>query len=111
MQNSWVKHVDWIEARVVERRKYITAAGVAAGLDGALRIVSLLRDDRVAQQIQLEIEYAPETPFSSGTPRTALSEVLQAVQESTHAIREARLATGKRMAIQLGIALHVSGQL
>src|SRR5579863_5929383 len=39
-----------VEARVVEHGKYISAAGVTAGLDGALRIVSLLCNERIAQR-------------------------------------------------------------
>ena len=92
-----------VEARVVEHGKFISAAGVTAGLDGSLRVVSLLCNDRVAQQIQLGIEYAPEPPYSCGTPGTASLEVLQTVQASTRAITQARLATAERLAIQLGI--------
>lgn len=86
-----------VAARVVVDGKFVTAAGVTAGLDGALRLVSLLRDDGTAQAIQLAIEYAPEPPFNSGTPKTAPHEVLEAVRASTRQITEARLATAKRI--------------
>lgn len=65
-----------VNARVVVDGKRVSAAGVTAGFDGALRVVSLMRGDRIAQQIQLSIEYAPEPPFNSGTPQTAPPEVL-----------------------------------
>jgi len=54
-----------INDRVVIDGNLVTAAGVTAGIDGALRIASLLRGDRVAQEIQLYIQYAPEPPFNS----------------------------------------------
>jgi cyclohexyl-isocyanide hydratase len=70
-----------VDARVVVDGNLVTAAGVTAGIDGALRLTALLRGDRVAQEIQLAIEYAPDPPFSSGTPKIAPPEVLCAVTE------------------------------
>jgi len=58
----------------------------------------------VAQQLQLYIEYAPEPPFNSGTPKTAPLEVLQATRDSFREISEARLATAKRIARKLVVA-------
>jgi cyclohexyl-isocyanide hydratase len=92
-----------IDARVVIDGKHVSAAGVTAGLDGALRVVTLMCDERVAQQIQLAIEYAPDPPFNSGTPQTAPSEVLQDARASVQKISEARLVTAKRIAARLGI--------
>ena len=60
-----------VNSRVVVDGKQVSAAGITAGVDGALRVASLLRNDRVAQQIQLTIEYAPDPPFNCGTPQTA----------------------------------------
>src|SRR6266446_9169566 len=60
-----------VNDRVVIDANLVTAAGVTAGIDGALRIASLLRGDRAAQEIPLYIQYAPEPPFNSGDPRTA----------------------------------------
>jgi hypothetical protein len=40
-----------------------SAAGVTPGLDAALVLVSLLRGDAAAQEIQLAIEYAPNPVF------------------------------------------------
>ena len=92
-----------IDARVVVDGKHVSAAGVTAGIDGALRVAALLRGDRIAQQIQLYLEYAPEPPFNSGTPQTAPPEVLQAARDSFREISDARLATAKRIAQKLGI--------
>ena len=46
---------DLVDARVVVDGKIISAAGVTAGLDAALVLVSLLRGDAAAQEIQLAI--------------------------------------------------------
>lgn len=92
-----------VDARVVVDGKHVSAAGVTAGLDGALRVASLMCDERVAQQIQLAIEYAPDPPFHSGTPQTAPPEVLQAARVSVQKITEARLVTAQRIAARLGI--------
>jgi cyclohexyl-isocyanide hydratase len=56
-----------IDERVVVDGKIVSAAGVTAGIDGALRLAALLRGDSVAKQIQLNIQYAPEPPFSTAT--------------------------------------------
>jgi cyclohexyl-isocyanide hydratase len=68
------------DARVVVDGNVISAAGVTAGLDAALVLVSLLRGDAAAEEIQLAIEYAPNPVFNSGTPETAPPAVLQSFQ-------------------------------
>jgi len=92
-----------IDSRVVVDGRTVSAAGVTSGIDGALRLAALLRGEAVAQGIQLSIEYAPEPPFSSGSPQTAPPEVLAAAQHRIREISEARLATAKRIATRLGI--------
>src|SRR5579872_6497733 len=49
-----------VNQRVVVDGSYIFAAGVTAGIDGALRLAAELRGDDVAQAIQLYMAYAPE---------------------------------------------------
>jgi transcriptional regulator GlxA family with amidase domain len=66
--------------RVVESGKIITAAGVSAGIDMALRLVRRLAGDELAQAIQLGIEYDPEPPFDSGSPEKAAPEIVEAVR-------------------------------
>jgi cyclohexyl-isocyanide hydratase len=83
---------DLADARVVVDGNIISAAGVTAGLDAALVLVSLLRGDAVAQEIQLAIEYAPNPVFHSGTPDSAPAEVLQSFQRKYNPIRVAREA-------------------
>jgi transcriptional regulator GlxA family with amidase domain len=66
--------------RVVERGKVITAAGVSAGIDMALRLAELIAGPVVAQAIQLAIEYDPQPPFDSGSPEKAPREVVDLVR-------------------------------
>jgi cyclohexyl-isocyanide hydratase len=60
----------------------VFAAGVTAGIDGALRPAAELRGDEAAQMIQLYIEYAPEPPFNSGTPETAPAAIVAQVRQA-----------------------------
>ena len=60
-----------VDERVVVCGKIITSAGVSAGIDMALRLVTLAAGDKIAQRIQLILEYAPEPPFRAGSPATA----------------------------------------
>lgn len=94
-----------VDARVVIDGKHVSAAGVTAGIDGALTVAALLRGDAAAQGIQLSIEYAPEPPFHSGTPKTAPRAVLEAAREEMREITAARLATAIRIGRRLGIAV------
>ncbi|HTW81131.1 MAG TPA: DJ-1/PfpI family protein [Terracidiphilus sp.] len=94
------------DGRVVVDGKFLSTAGVTAGIDGALWAVTLLRGQRAAEEIQLAIEYDPEPPFESGTPEAAPPEVVEAVRSHFHKISEARLATAKRIASQLGITVE-----
>ena len=97
-----------VNSRVVVDGKYVSAAGVTAGLDGSLRLVSLLRGETLAQQIQLGMEYAPEPPFDAGSPFTAPSDVVNAVRTSLKGITERRLTTARQVASRLGIPVQSS---
>jgi transcriptional regulator GlxA family with amidase domain len=69
------------EERVVERGKVITGAGVSAGIDMGLTLVSRLFDDDVARSVQLAIEYDPQPPFDAGAPSKVSPELLAFVAE------------------------------
>lgn len=69
-----------VDARYVFDGKVVTAAGVSAGFDMALALAARIAGDRVAQAIQLGIEYDPQPPFDAGSPRTAPPEVLALVR-------------------------------
>ncbi|QQS12276.1 MAG: DJ-1/PfpI family protein [Rhodospirillales bacterium] len=65
-----------VEQRVVEHGKYVTAAGVSAGIDMALTLAARLVDEPTARALQLAIEYAPDPPFDAGTPASAGPETM-----------------------------------
>lgn len=90
--------------RVVVDGKFVSCSGVTAGIDGALLLASFLRSERIAQQIQLSIEYEPEPPFKSGTPRTASPDVLEAAKAALQGITSARHATARRVAFNIGLS-------
>ena len=92
-----------VNERVVVDGQLITAAGVTAGIDGALTVAARLRGDQVAQEIQLGIEYAPQPPFNSGTPDRAPAAVLKAVQGRVADLGKRRLSTAQRVATRLGL--------
>lgn len=71
---------DVVHKRVVETGKIITAGGVSAGIDMALRLVQILHGDSAARAVQLGIEYDPQPPFNSGTPEKAGDELVAAVR-------------------------------
>lgn len=92
-----------VNERVVVDGNMVFAAGVTAGIDGALRVAAELRGDEVAQTIQLYMAYAPEPPFDSGTPETALRAVLDQARAAVRAITEQREQTARRVAHRLGV--------
>lgn len=83
--------------RVVVDEHLVTAAGVTAGIDGALVVAALLRGDTVAQQIQLDIQYAPDPPFDAGSPESAPPDVLAEVRKRYAPLTLARRATAERL--------------
>jgi cyclohexyl-isocyanide hydratase len=100
-----------VNERVVIDGNWVFAAGVTAGIDGALSLASILRGDAVAQSIQLYMAYAPEPPFNSGTPETAPAAVLDQTRQLAAAITARREATARRVAASLGIASLSIGSL
>jgi putative intracellular protease/amidase len=60
-----------VSERVVMDGKYITAAGVSAGIDMALELAGRIAGQANAEAIQLMLEYDPQPPYSAGSPQTA----------------------------------------
>lgn len=60
-----------VSERVVIDRNRITGGGVTAGIDFGLTLAGLLADEGTARSIQLQIEYAPASPFNDGDPASA----------------------------------------
>ncbi|HEY2757945.1 MAG TPA: DJ-1/PfpI family protein [Pseudolabrys sp.] len=97
-----------VNERVVVDGDWVFAAGVTAGIDGALRLAAELRGDDVARTIQLYMAYAPEPPFDSGTPETAPAAILTQAKQSLAGITAQREQTARRVAMKLGIAAHAA---
>jgi cyclohexyl-isocyanide hydratase len=95
-----------VDERVVVDGDWIFAAGVTSGIDGALRLAAEMFGDAVAQRIQLNMAYAPEPPFNSGTPETAPADVLAAARAAFADLTAQREFTAREIAMQLGIAVR-----
>ncbi|HLF33720.1 MAG TPA: DJ-1/PfpI family protein [Cyclobacteriaceae bacterium] len=67
------------EKRYVHDGKYITSAGVSAGIDMALYLASLVAGETTAMTIQLSIEYDPQPPFDCGNPSKAPIEIINRI--------------------------------
>ncbi|QGZ57743.1 DJ-1/PfpI family protein [Paraburkholderia acidiphila] len=81
--------------RVVIDDRFISAGGVTAGIDGSLIVVSLLRGEKVAQELQLYMAYDPQPPFQSGSPEAAPADIVVTVTERARTITQRRLITGR----------------
>jgi putative intracellular protease/amidase len=80
-----------VSERVVFDGKYVTAAGVSAGIDMGLTLVGRVAGDEVAQAIQLMIEYDPQPPYDAGSPDRAPAEITDRLRT-----RSRFLMTGRR---------------
>jgi cyclohexyl-isocyanide hydratase len=87
--------------RVVRDGNLFTGGGVTAGIDFALTAVAEMAGLKTAQEIQLQIEYAPEPPFDAGVPETAPPDVVAAVRARGLPMRQAREALVQRAAARL----------
>ncbi|KAA0122900.1 DJ-1/PfpI family protein [Methylobacterium sp. P1-11] len=99
-----------VDARVVidrdaDDRTWVFAAGVTAGIDGALQLAAALRGEEAGRTIQLGMQYAPEPPFDSGTPRTASPAIVAQARAAAADITVRREATARAIATELGIRI------
>ncbi len=94
-----------VNERVVVDGTWVFAAGVTAGIDGALRHAAELRGEDAARAIQLHMVYAPEPPFDSGTPETAPPAILARARQATAGITAQREQTARRVAARLGVSV------
>ncbi|WP_017593177.1 DJ-1/PfpI family protein [Nocardiopsis potens] len=72
-----------VRERVVRDGKYVSAAGVSAGVDMALELAGRIEGDLFAQMVQLGIEYDPRPPYAAGSPESAPPEVVAALLEES----------------------------
>ena len=61
-------HVEIVKERYVQDGNVITSAGVSAGIDMALYLVSLLTDPQTARNVQKMMEYYPQPPTLEEVP-------------------------------------------
>jgi cyclohexyl-isocyanide hydratase len=90
-----------VPERVVVDRNRITGAGVTAGIDFALSVIAQLWGEPIARSVQLGLEYDPQPPFASGSPRTAHPEEVQKLQDRMRPFLERRMAVTKVAAARL----------
>ncbi len=64
--------------RVVFDGKYVTAAGVSAGIDMALHLLGRIGGDVLAETVQLLTEYDPQPPYDAGSPDKAPADMVAA---------------------------------
>jgi transcriptional regulator GlxA family with amidase domain len=70
-----------VKARIVEDGKIVTAAGVSAGIDMALTLSAKIAGQKVAETLQLGIEYDPAPPFDVGSPDKADPIILDSLRK------------------------------
>ncbi|MBV1941341.1 DJ-1/PfpI family protein [Streptomyces sp. BV286] len=63
--------------RVVTDGKYVTAAGVSAGIDMGLTLLGRIAGDEQAQTVQLLTEYDPQPPYDAGSPEKAPAHIVE----------------------------------
>ena len=68
-----------VVSRFVEDGKYVSSAGVSAGIDMALHLVGQEVGPEVAEAVQLGLEYDPQPPFDSGHPSKAPAAIVDLV--------------------------------
>ena len=74
-----VKVVNGCPRYVVDGNR-VTGAGISSGLDMALELVAMITgDDRMAKQVQLNIQYNPHPRFDAGDPCVADYDTYNAV--------------------------------
>jgi putative intracellular protease/amidase len=88
--SNWqaLEELERLGAKVLRERyvfdgKYVTAAGVSAGIDMALALAARIAGDDVAMAIQLGIEYDPRPPFNAGSPGTAPAHLVAAARAAS----------------------------
>src|ERR687894_929898 len=69
--------VEVVADRVVWQGNHISGAGVSAGIDMALALTERVHGRKLAEAIQLVIEYDPQPPFDTGSPPKADASTLR----------------------------------
>lgn len=90
-----------VSQRVVRDRNRISGAGVTSGIDFALTLVAEIAGDAVAKSVQLQMEYDPEPPFTSGSPHTAPPQEVEQARAKMAKFLATRRAATERAARRL----------
>ena len=69
--------VEVVADRVVWQGNHISGAGVSAGIDMALALTERVHGRKLAESLQLSIEYDPQPPFDTGSPTKADASTLR----------------------------------
>ena len=79
---DWLAELGGVPAggRVVRDGKYLTAAGVSAGIEMGLTLVATIAGDQTAKAIQLLVGYDPQPPFDCGSVDTAPAELVTSMR-------------------------------
>lgn len=89
-----------VNERVVVDGRWVHAAGVTAGIDGALMLIDAIAGAAAAQRIQLDLAYDPQPPFDAGTPGQAPDGIRAATIAAGRALYERRKASAEAFAMQ-----------
>jgi putative intracellular protease/amidase len=81
-----------VSERVVFDGKYVTAAGVSAGIDMGLTLAGRVAGDEVAQAIQLMIEYDPQPPYDAGSPAKAPAQIVARLRAGSRFVPAGRVS-------------------
>jgi transcriptional regulator GlxA family with amidase domain len=69
--------IEVVADRVVWQGNHVSGAGVSAGIDMALSLTDRVHGRKLAESLQLAIEYDPQPPFNSGSPTKADASTLR----------------------------------
>lgn len=89
------------EGRVVRDGRVFTGGGVTAGIDFALTVLAEIAGEKVAQTLQLGLEYAPDPPFIAGRPETAPPNILAGYRDQIAPLLAQREAQAREAAAHL----------
>ena len=85
--------IDVVGDRVVWQGNHISGAGVSAGIDMALSLTERVLGRKLAESLQLVIEYDPQPPFDSGSPTKADASTLRLAFRMLLGDRPVQMAT------------------
>jgi transcriptional regulator GlxA family with amidase domain len=85
--------VEVVADRVVWEGNHVSGAGVSAGIDMALALTDHVHGRKLAESLQLVIEYDPQPPFDTGSPTKADASTLRLALRVLLGDRPVQMAT------------------